>query len=430
MSDTDYYQQALDHEKQQDQLRRATEHTLRTDPRYQPYFAGYTPESVERFIQYYARHKAKCLERGPDMVKFRLHQVIEYQEDAYERLFDVQRKKLFDLQVRWRAGEITLPEIQTYQQFEVWNENQFIYRCPFLPPITRPEYELYQRWLSNPACQEFASSQDNERDPGGWADYNALRNQWARQQPDAPAPTDEDRWKQYADYPAWFRFYDEHLGRPAGYPLATHANRRGERQDYYMALADEEERSQQPPRPPYVPDPRPSLMGLGRIVPDTFDDAPDRYLTEDDWNFAAFARRFDPDPETLLAYRREMLRAFNTEHNRVLDRTNENLEMLTDAHGPWPVPAHPDWRVGIFQAAAQLHRELLLAALPVVFDDYEFRIQTGLQPAAPDHYRAYHDEADEKPEKDPLRRTRMMPYLKEGIPRGRELAGEPADFDF
>jgi hypothetical protein len=420
----DYHQQALAREAELEQIRLATEHALRTDPRYQSYLAGYTPTSVEAFIQHYARHKVHCLERGPNMVKFRLHQVIEHQEEAYERLFDVQRKKLFDLQVRWRAGEITLPGIQTYQQFEAW-QRQGIHRCPFLPPITRAEYELYHDWLASDACQEFAEHQDHHRDDSEWQDYNAMRNEWARQQSPPPPVSDEDKWKSYLAYPAWFAYYDARTGAPAGYPFATSPNRRGELQDHYMDLDLKESWSQNPPKP-YVPDPRPDVMGL-HSTPDAFDDAPDRYLTEDDWHFAEFTRRFDSDPETLLAYRQAMLRTFNDNYNQVLNLTNQNLELLGDARGPWPVSAHPDWRQAIYAAAAQLHRELLLAALPAVFDDYEFRIQTGLQPAPPDEYRAYHD--TQPANEDPDEYT-IMPYLEKGILRGRELSGEARDFDY
>ena len=63
-----------------------------------------------------------------------------------------------------------------------------------------------------------------------------------------------------------------------------------------------------------------------------------------------------------------------------------------------------------------------------MFEDYEFRIQTGLQPAPPDEYRAYHD--DDKPTEDPAEECRIMPYLEKGILRGRELAGEPRDFNY
>ena len=40
------------------------------------------------------------------------------------------------------------------------------------------------------------------------------------------------------------------------------------------------------------------------------------------------------------------------------------------------------------------------------------------------------DEAGEESVLDSLDRCRIMPYLKEGILRGRELASEPADVDY
>lgn len=419
MASSDYYQNAAAKEEHYAQLQRDFEHEMRTDPRYQAHLAAYEPASAERFIAHYAAHKIHCLREGPGMVKFRLHQAIEYQEDAYERLFDIQQKKMFDLQVRWRAGEITLPGVFIHEQFMRWK--RYPHACPWLPPITTAEYEMYLDYLASPACQDVGHHPSHQRF-SDWQDYDRMRDDWRRTQPNRPADESLD----CTPYPDWYAYYDARTGAPAGYPFAICSDHKGERQEYYADLAWDEERTLAGPTAPYVPDPRPFWSGNHHER--SFDDPPGLYIDQYTERFAPFARAFEPDPEPLIAYFRAYLRLQNTGFSHIMERTESSRELLWDAKGPWPVAAHPDWRVGIVEAAQELHRALLLAALPAVFEDYQFRLATGLTPAAPDQYRAYHD--TDKPDDDPAEECAVPEAWAKLILRGRELAGEPRDYDY
>ncbi|MBF9223452.1 hypothetical protein [Hymenobacter ruricola] len=416
---TNYHLNAAEEAERFARQQRDFEHELRTDPRYQPYLAGYEPASVEAFIKHYAAHKVKCLRTGPGMVKFRFHQVIEYQESAYERLFDIQQKKLFDLQVRWRAGEIALPGVLVGEQFNRWS--RYIHACPWLPPITPAEFELYCEYLASPACRDVGDHPDHRRFDN-WQEYDWMRAGWRQQQPHPPTLEAHD---DYCAYPDWYAYYDARLGAPAGYPFATHPNHKGERQEYYEDLYFADKHTREPPAP-YVPDPRPSYYDH---APETADSAPDEYIEQDPARFEAFARAFEPDPEPLIAYRRAWLRLQGSHHSHYTERADTSRENLWAAPNPWPVAAHADWRLGIVAAAQELDRTRLLAALPAVFDDYQFRLATGLALAAPDAYRAYHDANG--PEDDDMEEYCATPtYLTTAILGGRELAGEPRDFNY
>jgi hypothetical protein len=414
----DYHQQAAEKEEEFARLQLEIEHELRTDPRYQHYLAGYEPASAEQFVKYYAAHKIHCLREGPGMVKFRLHQAIEHQEDAYERLFEIQQKKLFDLQVRWRAGEITLPGIVIHEQFRRWG--RYLHICPWLPPITVAEYELYCAYLASPACQDVGHHPDYPHSHD-WQDYDRMRDDWRSTQSNPP----DDDTLDCTPYPAWYAYYDAHLGWPAGYPFATHPDHKGERQTYYCDLAWADQVATDGPPAPYVPDPRPFYYG--HHPQRSFEDPPGLYIDQKTEKFAEFARAFEPDPEPLIAYYRAYLRLQNENHCHTMERTACSLEQLWDAKGPWPVAANADWRLGIVLAAQELHRALLLAALPDVFEEYQFRLATGLAPAAPDKYRAYHDTAQAD---DVEVKCAPSPAWVELILRGRELAREPQDFDY
>ena len=419
MASSDYHHSAAQKEEAFAQMLLDVEQALRTEPRYQAYFTGYAPASIEAYIKHYAAHKVKCLREGPSLVKFNLHQVIEHQEAAYERLFDIQQKKLFDLQVRWRAGEITLPGVVVCQQFNRWRRH--IHACPWLPPITPVEYDLYCDYLASPACRDLGHHPDHRRFDD-WQEYDWMRAEWQQQQPDPPILADHD---ERSPYPAWYAYYDARLGVPAGYPFATHPNRRGERQEHYEDLYFADKRARDP-QPPYVPDKRPVYYNH---APETADDAPDHYIERSIAPFAAFARAFDPDPERLIRYRRAWLRVQGGHYSHYNERADTSREDLWDAPNPWPVAAHADWRMGIIATAQELDRALLLAALPAVFEDYQFRLATGLAPAAPDKYRAYHD-SDPSKDDDMAEDCAPPDYLTEAILRGRELAGEARDFDY
>lgn len=415
---SDYHQQAAEKEDEFARLQLEFEHELRTDPRYQHYLVGYEAASAERFVQHYAAHKIHCLREGPGMVKFRLHQAIEHQEEAYERLFEIQQKKLFDLQVRWRAGEIELPGIVIHQQFFDWG--RYVHACPWLPAITEAEYQLYCDYLASPACRDVGYHPDHHG-CNDWQDYDRMRDNWLLTQPNPP----EEDTLDCLDYPDWYAYYDAHTGAPAGYPFATHPDHKGERQDYYIGLARDDKWAREGHPVPYVPDPRPQYYNYHDA---SFADHPGLYIDQYTEKFAEFARAFEPDPEPLIAYYRAYLRLQNESHSHYMERTARSLEQLWDAKGPWPVAANADWRVGIVEAAQELHRALLLAALPAVFEEYQFRLATGLAPAAPDQFRAYHEGNDE--DDDIEEECAPTPAWVELILRGRELAGEPQDFGY
>ncbi len=433
---TDYVQRALAEAEEKSQLLqeqlRATETRLRTDPRCREFFAPYPPEQQEAFIQHYLQRKAHYLTNGPNLVRYRLHQAIEYQEDAYERLFDIQQKKLFDLQVEWRANRVKLPGIRVHQQFTHWENN--IHRCPFLPPITPQEYARYRAYLATEAL-DVGHDIEHGR-PGEFQNYDRMREYWEQRQAGTPEPECSG-----VEYPDWYAYVDRHFQRPTGYPFATEPDVRGERQEFYMALTHQETQAQRaanPPEPPTTPpDPRPAhdAWAARDLTYDRLTDAPDLYLSDDDgpfdYRFSEFTRRFHPDANHVFALRRAMRRMFSTQYNAVHERIEQSIELLTDTDDRIPIEAHPDWRAAVIVAAAHQHRRLLLKALPTVWAEYEFRIATGLQPAEPDQYRAYRDDDENRPTiYSPDRDETIAPYLEEDILRGRELAGEPRDWDF
>ncbi len=393
MASADYHTRAAEEAEKYSQLIRDTAHQLRTDPAYQACFAGYEPASVEHFIQYYANHKAHWLQDGPLHLKWRIEGASEFRAEAYERLWEIQQKKLFDLQERWRAGEIELPGVTIGMQFHGYLE-RIIHRLDWVPPITAEEVALYRDYLLSDACRDVGHGPDTHHH-WAWQDYEDMRALALAPDPDAvfdPRP-----------YPDWYRYYDARTGtQPFQRP-----NRRGEREAFYRARADREADELKPSTPPDEHDARPWWHQLAS------DEKRDL--------FAEFAQRFDPTPN-LLALRAAYDEGTGKWKNeRVTDGLIMNIDLLLKARERLAIDADADdWRQPLIDLGNQLRKTLLAVALTDVYEEeYLLRRQTGLTLAPPDPDRTIRETEPE-----------WLNEVRQEILRGRELNGEPRDFNY
>ena|GEM_PF-3941037 len=97
----------------------------------------------------------------------------------------------------------------------------------------------------------------------------------------------------------------------------------------------------------------------------------------------------------------------------------EDFEYLKslDAAAAVPLSAATNWRAALRQAASESQRQQPLTYLPLVYEDYLMRQQLGIaHPLAAElHHR---------------RDTRLYEDQREDLLDGRELLGEPRNFDF
>ncbi|WP_345054982.1 hypothetical protein [Hymenobacter glaciei] len=452
-------------------LVRATVHELQTNPAYQPHFAGYTPDSVAAFIEQYALRKAGYVFDGPQRAKYFEAGSTEVQERAQTQLWSIQQKKLFDLQCRWRAGLFQHPDIHVTDQFDYWGRHPE--RCPFLPAITPEEVALYLDYLNQPDCPEGDWSR-YRRTPL-WQDYHHLRSEHypdelALLPPDSHVFTgseeafddeDEDEEEDKDDfddddeeedegpaYPSWYRFYDQHHG--TGHLRHLH-NVRGLREQHYqqLHLADS---WRNPPAAPPAPV-APALAAAADTTPAPATETPADSMAEPQsepmapeppqepvapvapyvpetrpWlslygeaDFRMVMEQIDPTPGLM-----ELRRA---QEQGIEDRDNEDAEgallafcNLRDSPLVVPIEADaPDWRPALRQAELLLRRQQLARALPHAYDDYCQRQALGLaqNPSPLEH--TWDDETTE---------PWNINYAREQVLHGRELAGEPRDFDY
>src|SRR4051812_37030221 len=85
---------------------------LNADRRYDDFFSQYRADTIASFKEAFARHKADYLLNGAWYKKHKQKLELHWFEKAYEMLWHIQQKKLFDLQCLWRAEKITLEGVE------------------------------------------------------------------------------------------------------------------------------------------------------------------------------------------------------------------------------------------------------------------------------------------------------------------------------
>lgn len=396
-------------------LVRDTEHELRTNPAYRPYFAGHTPASVEAFIGAYAQRKARYVLHGPDQMQYSERHAAELHTEAYQRLWDIQQKKLFDLQCRWRAKEIDLPGVNIYQQFSEWESHPE--RCDFLPPITPDEVELYHAYLLSPECLDAADHYSDWR-PHNWQNYaDAHLTEEPPFDPDDFYRDDEASLNNFhPGYLPWYRYYDRHHGTD----MLALPDLRGERQKYYANLYLKATHARQaaekaaaagatPPEPAHPDAPAPDR-----------DRRPMWHHYDWDEVFDEIAETFDPTPR--LRQLKEAMNAGLDHRDNVNDEVNKAFEVLVEAEELIPLEAAADdWRAALIEAATDLRKRWLAKALTAVYEQYCQRLALGVRPAPPSEHKGLSRE-DYKED--------VLQAQRDWVLGGRALCGEPRDFNY
>lgn len=364
---------------------------LLTNPRYAALFAPYHPEAVARFAGIYALSKFEWQWRGPNAEFAQTDALSRRSEAAYNRLWDIQRKKLFDLQCRWRAGEVTVPGLDCTFDFRVHDAT--IENCPLLDPISPDELAMYGDFVrQTPDFDEDVLDYYGGDGilPRNWQDYDAMR--LYDREFDQNTPDHECRGEAP---PAWYDFHNARTGH--GYLLGL-PDQRGPREKPYVVAyyASRHAESAAHPAPPPPADPRPIFLTL----------AQEEALEE------ALLRQF----ETPRLRRQKA--AYDAQQAREADDVQVEADFAylkaLDSEEIVPIEAAPDWRAALRRAVVETRRQQLLAHLPQVYEDYLMRQEQGIA----------HPEAEEPHYRD------ANPHMREALLEGRAFLGEPRDFNF
>lgn len=351
---------------------------LLTNPKYDSFFEKYHKCSKEGFAETYKWKKASWIEYGDMYLKNEQDRMFKYKNMAEDCLWQIQQKKLFDFQCRWRAEQITTPEIKISWDFKLWEND--IKNCSFIDPITEDEVELYK---------EFISSDDFERELYDyfvdWQDYDEYKDNHESDEEDSILPE-------------WYQYYDSRMGTSS---LLSLPDVRGKKEEFYRDLyfADankkrEEEKERQKKEGTYKEteiDKRP-FMG-----------AYNEFLDE-------FVNTFED--EKIKRYYRAC------EYSGTSIDEDEDLELainaLLESGEKIGIETNPDWREAVLIAARNYEKGKILEYMDVVYSEYLQRKQLGI--------------SYEKPKKDHDESLSKM--IISQILHGRKLNGEPEDLNF
>ncbi len=413
------------------------------------------------FLDKYADNLAEVLVDGPWPYEHQQQKVAALRQEAIERLWEIQQRKLLLLQCRWRANELRLPTefVELTDDFESWGQR--IHECPYLDPITPAEVEDYLSYLLSDFCRDANSNLDRS---GSGQDYERYKH-WhlLRAEGINPARVRDGAFDSpppgmrglisifdamFLDYPRYYRWCDDRDGPPN--LLLLLPDTRGEQELYFMCYGrdgkdpheaatneDDEEEEFADARPVETPD------------------APPAPPTLEPGNAAQLEALLRLEAPELLPYHRAYLQPpveLTAEEEQDDDDENDDeddeddADIYDDADGDeaadrWlhdpeaareaadelltiperiPIRAAADWREGVIRAWVDWRKRQLAALIREEFAAYQTRARAG-QPHPP----VYGNEANTLDTIDEVRQDRHNWILD-----GRELAGFPRDLNF
>ncbi|MEI8203300.1 MAG: hypothetical protein WCH34_09830 [Bacteroidota bacterium] len=356
----------------------------RTD--HQTYFDKYDQDSVKSFLLSFAETKKQLIEHYEFYINPAFqHKEIKINEDA-KRLFKaILQKKLFNLQIQWRAELIEIKEINTSWDFLFWEIN--IESCPFIPEITPKEVSVFKQFLCSPNVDAKEAM-----NYGGWQWYNSFL-----------ADEEDD---DYEEMPEWYEFYDEHMQTAH---LLLLPNIRGKKDEYYreIGLAELREINKDKNKDfkPYVPIP---------------------YYYSDFKNRLEYANLFEKDP-----YVKELFKLYYEKYNRDEnasdynsygipdDAVREAVQTLLEAQNPINMPGGLPWREALILCAQQCTNQELFNDIDNVYEEYLMFRKMGINTGE-----------DFKTVLEKYLKNDVTININKQILLGRKFLGEPEDFNY
>jgi hypothetical protein len=380
----DYYaenaQKDIERKQRMEKGRLETRERLKTDPAIQDYFQSFNPYMVEQFIKNYPAKLQIVKEYGQFYTDQEEQKTTEYMQRANVCLAEILAKKLFDMRLDWGAGKLQLEGIRTSADFTPHETD--VMNSTLIPPITHDEFYLYM---------DYAKSSSFKYEPYGCS-WISLVNQWSFGEP--------------MELPEWWHYHNTHTGKAQ---LMVSPDERGRKESVYRKAwrekqdQDREVKYETGELPKPVPETRPHLSD--NLYEDVLD----------------FMELFET-PETVrmleICFKHRGVPLHSEEDDSDTDSLNEQVEnIMLDLGGlrnlVLPVKENLDWRVALIEAWEEYETQKTIRMLPAAYDNYLFMIENKIAFPRKDHDW-----------------TATVELINNDILNGRELLGEPRDFDF
>lgn len=341
------------------------------------YFANYRPDSIETFIKSYVSRKVhllQCYEYYSGIYHEKENSELDYYKKAEEILGVILQKKLFNLQLQWRAGQLVIGEIEIAYDFQFWEKH--ILACPFIPTITTKELEMMKEYLLS-----FYEDDGIENFYTQWQDYDYI--------------TQKDEYGDLDNLPDWYDFYDSRMGTRM---LLLLPNLKGAKEDFYLGISSKPVEEANPSE--NSPEPLPYLNSYGESI---FD----------------FSKHFEKDKyfSALFKY----YKYFEEKERKYpnADELKEAVQFLQTADRPVYLKSHLPWDQAILSAMKEYRNTRIVEALDFAYDEYLMMKELGL----------YKDKSPEEIKKE-YNNDFIVQLFHEKILEGRVQNGEPGDFNY
>ncbi|NNM95471.1 MAG: hypothetical protein HKL88_08420 [Bacteroidia bacterium] len=373
-----HLQKKVDEAAKEAEERMEIEYDLRNNPLYKNFFSRYNPADVEEFIKDYASRKVSWMSWGRNFYQQKEDQQLRNLFLAENCLWQIQQKKLFNLQCQWRAEKIKLRGISSTADFRYWEYH--IKRCSFLPPITQWEFELFM---------DFMLSGENEIDPWEndgmfeWQDYGKFVKE---------AKLSDNR--NDLVLPLWYAYFDNRMGTGS---LMLLPDLRGEKEEKYIRLYNENRNKTAGEK---------EASGSNPLKRDDYLSAWEPKQVEE------FISLFED--KLILKY----YHFYHDKSNKPMDAADElaqeAFDELREVDEPVSIRAGSDWRESLIDAWEEYRNKQIVKLLPLVYDEYLHKQNLGI---------SY------QKEENPALAAQVREW-KAIIIKGREIAGEASDMDF
>lgn len=339
---------------------------MENDARYKIYFAQYDEGSIKPFINLYAHHKAHLEVYGNSKQNSEQSLLEEWQKVAWDCLKEIQHKKLFDLSCRWLSGQV-----RNIPDVDISRDFPIIGNCILnytgISSISEDELNFYLQYL-----REEKNALGYYRLCHEYHDYTLVKKCF---------DTHMNTGIPYYDYHNQYTGNDKLLGLKA---------LKKEKEDAYLETTFKERRKK-------------------KVKPVEKKGKPN--LSSTDKEFVRFAKKFKDQKtanfiESLVEY-----------INNQQDSKQEWAVIYLNEIGSEQVPisAGNNWIDALYETAVGHRQEKIKEILPAVYEEYQMKKSTGIQITQPDNSH---------------RKDFLENWYKTAILDGRELCGEPRNFDY
>ena len=384
-----YYADAVEKAKRMEAFENEIKQQLRTEERFIQYFSTYSEESVELFINHYAKQKAGWYENVNSYWHLSKNKESKWYTLAKEAINKIAQKKVYNQMCRWLKQEARFPGMEISKDWDHWLGNPLY--CPFAEPIEKEEVDAYIHFIRslNPSItyDEFCSC--NSFTPiSHVSELEDLAN--------GIIVPEEDEDIKYGEYCRWFRYYDEVFSTQfVGYVPLTKLNREA----YYCHYKTNLEKD-------------PNAVNYWEVEGFTY---PRHQSYEEQIEMLdRYVKQYETY-ENKIGYE-------GWRWNRETDEFSEIVESLIyelqEQKEYVPVESNDDWREGLVQASEMFEREKILDALPYAYDEYVYLLA---------HKLGFEDWIEEK---ETFVTKDFLADYKAKILEARRMGDEPENFDF